>query len=191
VALVERCLRDGTPFGAMLIRNGVEALGPLPEPFPVGCAAHITEVARLPAGRLNVRAVGGERVRLRHARSDAPYLIGQVEWYPLAAGDPAVAAAGERRLRAWLGRYLSVLAAASETQEDLSPGRLPVDPRALAYLAASLLPVPASAKQELLEEPDLGSLLSDVAAAYRRELPVLETLIDQANVITPGAFSRN
>lgn len=191
LALVEHCLATASPFGVVGIRQGVEVLGPLPEPHDVGCSAHVTSAARLPSGRLDVSAVGSERIRIEVVRRDQSYLVGLVSPMPMPPGDRRQATRAERQLRHWLGRYLSVLAAASETREDLSPARLPASPLALAYMAASLLRLPLRAKQDLLESPDLAGLLSLLGDAYRRELPVLQTLIGQPN--EPGAtpFSRN
>lgn len=192
LALIEHCVEHACPFGVVGIRHGVEALGPLPEPVDVGCTAHIVEASRLPSGRLDVSAVGGERFRIERVSGEGPYLRALVEAAPLPAGDASANRAAERRLRRRLGRYLAVLAAASETRADLSSARLPSSPYALAYLAASLLRLAAPIKQELLESPDLTTMLSNVAGIYKRELPVLETLIGQsAGAPGSGPFSRN
>lgn len=189
--MIGRCLDDGAPFGVVLIQSGVEALGPLPRPHALGCTALIADVERLGGGRMNLVAVGGERFRILGTRRDRPYLVAEVEMLPLEAGDPADVRRAERQLRGWMGRYLDVLAAASETREDLSVARLPGDPRSLGYVAASLLPLPAHAKQDLLASTHLAELLRDVGLMYRRELPILETLIAQPGGEDEGPFSRN
>ncbi len=104
--MVEECLQSSQPFGVVLIRDGVEALGPLAEPHMVGCTAQITQIERLEDGRLNIIAIGVDRFHIRSLSHDKPYLVGVVETFPLDHGDPeSVETAGER-LRPWVERYL-------------------------------------------------------------------------------------
>jgi len=142
-------------------------------------------------GRMNIAAVGGERFRILGFKSEGPYLVGDVALMPLEAGDPTDVQAAERRLRGWMGRYLQVLAAASETRADLSPERLPGDAMTLAYVAASLLPISPIAKQELLAADHLPQLLMEASLMYERELPILETLIAQPSGEVESPFSLN
>ncbi len=48
--MINLCLQEQRPFGVVLIRNGMEALGPLAEPFHIGCTAEIAHVERLEDG---------------------------------------------------------------------------------------------------------------------------------------------
>ena len=190
-ALIGDCMGRRSPFGVVLIRSGMVALGPLPDPHAIGCTARITGLERLGAGRLNVTAVGNERFRIVNLRTNAPYLVADVELMPLARGAPGACRRPERALRVWLGRYLDMLAAASETHEDLSPERLPGDAQVLGYMAASLLPLPPSVKQELLASAHLPALLNEVGRMYRHELPIVEALIAQQSRPEAGPFSLN
>jgi len=48
--MINLCLLEKRPFGVVLIRNGMEALGPLAEPFHIGCTAEIAHVQHLDDG---------------------------------------------------------------------------------------------------------------------------------------------
>src|SRR5512147_2655499 len=63
--MIEQCIQIAQPFGVVLIREGVEALGPSAEPHQIGCSAQITQVERLEDGRMNIVAVGVERFQIR------------------------------------------------------------------------------------------------------------------------------
>jgi Lon protease-like protein len=191
LAMVDRCLRSDAPFGVALIRRGVEALGPLPEPHSVGCTARIDQVRRLADGRMNVAAVGMERFRIESLSRDEQYLVADVTQLPLRIGAPPEVGAAERRLRRAVSRYLAVVAAATETRADLSPGNLPDDAAALANVAASLLPAPLAEKQRLLALDDLEALLAETGRLYEYELPILRTLLAQPTGGWDGAFSPN
>ena len=176
--MVERCLQGGQPFGVVLIRKGVEALGPLAEPHSVGCTAQITQVENLEDGDMDIVGIGIERFQIARLAHDKPYLVGKVEPFPLRREDsPSLMQAG-RRLRPWVEQYLSILTQASgNTDFDLS--RLPDDPVALAYLAAAMVQIPLDQKQELLTANQAATFLADVRVIYRREVALLRTIVER------------
>jgi hypothetical protein len=55
--LVKRCMRDGTGFGVVQIREGQEAGGPALT-FDVGTYARIVDFSQQPDGLLGIRALG-------------------------------------------------------------------------------------------------------------------------------------
>ena len=40
--LIGKCLQERQPFGVVLIKKGIEALGPLAEPHHIGCTAFVS-----------------------------------------------------------------------------------------------------------------------------------------------------
>ena len=176
--MVERCLQDGQPFGVVLIRQGVEAFGPLAEPYPVGCTAQITQVENLGDGDMDIVAIGIERFQIAKLAHDKPYLVGRVRSFPLRREDPLSLTQAGQRLRPWVERYLSILIQASENAEfDLS--RLPDDPVALAYLAAAVVQIPLDQKQELLATDRAITFLTRIGAIYRREVVLLRAILER------------
>lgn len=190
--MIEQCIQTEQPFGVVLIREGREALGPLAEPHPVGCSAEIADVERLDDGRMNIVAVGRERFRIIGLSRELPYLLGTVE--PLAPEDalaPEALRAGQQ-LRPWVERYLAVLARASESV-TFNAASLPDDPLTLGFLAAALVQIPPEQKQPLLANSQAASLLTDVRAIYRREVALLDAILerDRALASARGFFSAN
>ncbi len=187
--MVAYCLQTREPFGVVLIKEGVEALGPLPKPHTIGCTAQIAEVHPLDEGQMNILAVGQERFRILSLRHDQPYLVGTVELYPLNVVEPRRLSQADRRLRPWVERYMQTLARAGDVQFDA--GQLPADPLGLAYLAAALLQIPLAQKQALLASEHAAVLLDDLRAFYRRETVLLDAMIAQGNREPEGPFSLN
>lgn len=176
--MIEQRLNTGQPFGIALIQNGKEALGPLPDPHPIGCTAQITKVDRLDNGRMNILAVGVERFQIVNLKHNKPYLVGEVEPYPLeSCGSPAVREASQS-LRPWVERYLAVLSTAAE-HADFDPPHLPDDPQTLGYLAAALVQIPPDQKQPLLAQAQATALLREVQTIYQREVALLKTIVER------------
>jgi Lon protease-like protein len=187
--MIGYCLTAHRPFGVVLIRQGVEALGPLAEPHLVGCTAHITHVQSAGEGRLNILAIGQERFRVVSLHQEQSYLTGLVETFPLPVSDSMDVVEEGTLLRPWVERYLGILSDAGEVNLDL--GQLPTDPLTLAYLAAYLLLVPAEQKQPLLAAAEATLFLSDVRECYRREIAVLQAMLDRPLLDEPGLLSLN
>ena len=141
--MAKACLRDATPFGVCLIREGRE-VGEPAVPAEVGCTARIATWDMPQLGVLQVLAVGEQRFRLRARRVQADGLVrGAVEL--LAPDEDAPVPPGCRRCVQLLER---VVAEHPELLER--PWRLDSSAWVGARLA-ELLPLPPAIKQELLE----------------------------------------
>ena len=173
--MIGECIDTQAPFGVVLIRKGVEANGPLAEPYDVGCTAEIIKVEKLDLGRMNILAIGQERFRIRTLDFQAqPYLVGNVDSLIFAKREKADGELAASHLHDRLLRYLQYFIEPGST--GLDPANLPVDPLQLAYLASALMQIPAEEKQELLEVADEISLIDDVNQILRRELVIIERM---------------
>lgn len=174
--MVRFCLAENQPFGVVLIRSGSEAMGPIAEPHEVGCSAAIMETEALGDGRMNIAAVGVDRFRIRSLDRDKPYLVGDVEKYPIrqAADDSLEGHAAN--LRPWVSRYLRLIA--EKIPDEVEEKYLPEEPVALAYLSAFLVQAPARDKQALLEKETMPGMLKFLLELYRRETALLRVLIE-------------
>ncbi len=187
--MIQLCLRQHMPFGVVLIRRGPEVGGGA-EPHAIGCTARVTHVQPLEDGRMNLLAVGQDRMRIVELKHDKPYPAGLVELWPLAAAGAGQLAAASEQLRPLVLRYLHILGSAG--QIDLKAVRLPDDPQAFAFLAASLLQIPPEKKQTLLHHQDTPQLCAALHALYREELSVLKALLrPQEDGGQAGPFSLN
>lgn len=177
--MINNCLEEKGPFGVVLIRNGKEALGPLAQPHSIGCTARIVEVQKLSDGRMNITSVGERRFRIISLNYDSPYLIGNVEYYPLDEGDSEQLLKVAGSLVPKVKQYMHIL---NEVEEiDLDPEHLPGDPLILAHLSAVLLQIPTEKKQELLTSASALDLLNSANQIYRREIAFMRAMVDRFN----------
>jgi Lon protease-like protein len=169
--MIRFCLDNKENFGVVLIREGLEANGPLAEPYRIGCMARILEVQPLDEGRMNLITLGDSRIRIHSLSNEQPYLVGKAELFPLEKDDPAMVSAFAAKLLPLVGQYMQLLNQLEDVQLD--PDGLPEDPIVLAYLAAVLLQVPPAVKQDLLSLERSAAFLSALEDRYRREIPLV------------------
>jgi hypothetical protein len=147
IDLVSRCLRDGTGFGVVLIREGAEAGGPALT-FDVGTYARIVDFSRQDDGLLGIRAQGERRFRILARRRARDGLnVADVKWLP---EDPVVPLPEEF---ADLGPALeAVLEQVGEPYASLE--RRLDDAAWVAGRLAEIVPIPPGHKQHCLELDD-------------------------------------
>jgi ATP-dependent Lon protease len=138
----------------------------------MGTAAIIHQLARLPDGSLRVVVQGLERVRLLDFITTEPYLVARVELAPDRT-TPGIEVDALRRAAVDLFRRLASLVDEIPTETATAAEALQ-DARQVAYLIATLAPLPAATRQELLELDPLeakvlpvGGIKEQVLAAHR------------------------
>jgi Lon protease-like protein len=191
--MLDDCLSGEPIFGVALIKEGLE-VGKPAVPHEIGTTARILGVEKKAVDLIYITTIGEERFRVRRVLHNKPYLVGEVEPFPLAEVDtPEVKALAERGT-ARLSAYLELLSQAlgAEIRLQRSPG----DPKAVAYLTAMLLQVTLPVKQRLLSIADLPSLLREEAALLDREDKALSVMIHALETKGPpkdadASFSKN
>ena len=147
------------------------------EPTPddlhrVGTAAIVHQLVRLADGTLRVVVQGLERVRVVDFVATEPYLVARVELAPDQA-PPGVELEGLRR--AAIDLFRRVVALVDDLPNETANAAETVsDPRQLVYLIASVLPLPAATRQELLELDPLGAKLRRLIELLQHDLTVRE-----------------
>lgn len=189
--MVAYCRKTNSPFGVVLIHKGVEALGPIAEPYSIGCTAQIAHVQPLEQGRMNIIAMGLERFRILTTKSDMPYLVGIVETIPIDPPSAKSLKAAVNTFRPWFERYISQLSKIEGEKFNL-PDLVP-DPLSFTYLSAMLLQIPMEEKQNLLEMDDPLLLIETLKRTYRREVAFLNAMLrtDDTGMEEGISFSRN
>jgi Lon protease-like protein len=147
------CLKEGTPFGICLIASGDEVAQPgkgAAHPHATGTLAYIADWDMPQLGVLNVTAQGSSRFRvLKHWAEPSQLLRADVEAIPDAAVIPIPGA---------YARLVPLLRAMVEemTRNGLGPAEPHrfFDAGWLGMRYAEVLPIPAIAKQKLLEVED-------------------------------------
>lgn len=189
--MINECIDTKTAFGVVLIESGQEAFAAPPQPHLIGCTAQITQVQKLPFGRMNILAIGRERFRIARVHQDKPYLSGEVEMLPFRDPDPRTSSSEGHRLIALVQKYVARLQEGGQIQ--IKPEQLPRDPAALGFLSAVILQIENTQKQKLLEIIDTSEFLKELVAVYRREVTLLDIMLQAASSSDSdeGAFSLN
>lgn len=188
--MINRCIEAEEPFGVVLIKDGIEALGPAATPHSVGCTAEINEVQHLPLGRMNIIATGKRRFRIKALSRSSPYLVGDVEFFKPVEDQPDLILRYSKLLRPLVIRYLEILS--SSKNAKFNRDQIPRHPRAVAQLASILLHTGDPHKQELLSMESLSSLLLTLVEVYRLETMLLKVrLSPPSKDFDIGPFSSN
>jgi uncharacterized protein len=173
--MIGRCVERSQPFGVVMIRTG-EEVGPGATIHSVGTTAHITQVERLPGGRMNIGTLGYKRFKIAELRFDEPYLVGMVEDYPLLNVQSPDARVITAKLTPILRSYLEIFASLGNVELNMED--LPEEPETLAFLTAIILRTPMKDKQELLAQPDLVNLLRSEYRILHREAQIMKLLVE-------------
>ncbi len=146
--MVRRCMREGSGFGVVLIREGAESGTGDTELYDVGTAADITDFHQLADGLLGLSCVGRRRFRIVARSRQADGLnLGEVNWIE---AEPAVPVpARHARLAALLRTVLPQLG------EVYATIAMRLDDAAwVGHRLAEILPLPLADKQSYLELDD-------------------------------------
>jgi Lon protease-like protein len=177
--MVRRCMKESTPFGVVLIKAGKEASGPA-EPELIGCTARIIGWDMNEPGILNITCLGEKRFRIESSeRAADKLLVGEVQWLGESASIPLP------RERATCSLLLTGIINDLDGEVD----KLPADQQALkrrfakpyqltdsAWVANRLievLPIPAKAKQKLLELDDAAARI-ELVHTYLKQKGVVQ-----------------
>ena len=164
--LLRDCLAGDRRFGVVAIRSGAE-VGAGADLFDVGTIAEIERVEQLPDGRANIVTRGTQRFRIAEVLDSPSYLRARaqpLEESPVGPVETRYAQA----LREVLIPYLAALGAPMQMLE-----RIPADPQALVWLAASTLHIELPELQQLLELDQCRTRLTETLRVLRREASII------------------
>jgi uncharacterized protein len=174
--MINECIENESPFGVVLIDEGQQELSSLARPHLIGTTAQISQVQRLPFGRMNITAVGRDRFKINSLDTDSrSFLIGQVEMLPFEDKVTDGVAKASVKLRGLVEQYLLALSEAGQLQIDTS--QIPHDTLSLAYLAAMILQDDIGSKQHLLEANDTKDFVRLLLRHYQRELALIDVML--------------
>lgn len=149
--MAKACLRDGTAFGVCLIRAGAEVGAPA-TPVRIGCTARIVHWDMQQLGVLQIVAQGERRFRVRATRvQDDGLVVAAIEMLPEERDAPVPGKLAACR------QLLERIVTEHGGQLFARPFRLDSSAWVSARLA-EVLPLPAAAKQTLLELDGLPRL---------------------------------
>lgn len=179
--MINQCVDNQSPFGVVLIQDGTAEGGPIARPHLIGTTAHITQVQRLPYGRMNIVAVGRDRFKVNELDlTSYSYLSADVDLLPLIDNDEIILSTGMRKLRPLVKRYLTALVDSGQLEFDMK--QLPEESLTLAFLAAHALQAEDNLKQNLLEASDVRDLFTSLLQIYQREVALIDILLSPPQV---------
>lgn len=154
--MAKACLRDGSPFGVCLIREGRE-VGTPATPVEVGCLARIGHWDMPQLGLLEITALGSRRFRILERKVESSGLA--------CASIELLEEDIDAEIPSSCADCVRLLERVVEQQAGLfePPHRLDSASWVSSRLA-ELLPLPLSAKQELLELSDARTRLERLNA---------------------------
>lgn len=167
VDMTKACLRDATPFGVCLIREGHE-VGTPAMPHAVGCLAHIEQWDVPHPNLFALLARGGRRFRVLDTQVAADGLIsGRIEMLPEPTHPATMDPACQEILRL----------AVERAGMDSVPGPVQLDdPVWVSYRLAEILPISPQQKQALLELTDTTARLAQL-----RDFLLIHGIIENIN----------
>jgi hypothetical protein len=175
--MIRDCREQGTSFGVVGIREGVE-VGRAAFPFSVGTLAQIHELEALDDGRFNLVVAGASRFRVESLSLNRSYLVGSIAYLEDTRGDesaiPHLAQRAAAAFRAYSGALRNL---ADESSGEPPEVELPDDPELLSYLIAASLNVEVNRRQELLEEDSVSGRLRRCLQVLRRESVFLDQML--------------
>jgi len=145
--MAKACLKEGSPFGVCLIKEGEEVGAPA-VPEAVGCLAGIAGCDMEELGILKIVALGGERFRIVSSELNRQGLI-VAEVQMLAPEAPAPGAPG----LADCALFLRKVVAGIGEERFAAPLRFD-DASWVSFRLAEILPLRSEVKQKLLELTD-------------------------------------
>lgn len=187
--MINQCLEGDRLFGVVLIKNGSESLGPLAEPYLIGCTARIIESQPLDEGRLQITTLGERRFLIQNILENQSYLVGEVEYSPHHMHTPEELPLAVEQLTPKVRQYINLLNQIEDV--NLNSQHVPEDPLSFAYFAAALLQMPPHEKQNLLETESAAELLSSTNQVYAREIAFLRAIIDRGKNQSMTPISHN
>jgi Lon protease-like protein len=160
--MAKACLKDGTPFGVCLIREG-EEVGVPAVPEPIGCVARIAECDMEELGILKVKAEGLDRFRIVSREVNRQGLIiGEVERFDPEPEVKEAVGLGET------SEFLRKVIAGIGTERFVGAPRFE-DASWVSFRLAEILPLRNDVKQKLLELTDANLRVAILHAFLKQQ----------------------
>jgi ATP-dependent Lon protease len=171
VRLVDEVMRGNRLLALVAQRDAKTEPGP-DDLHRIGTVGTILQLARTPDGTIRLMVQGIERIRRLDWVGTEPYLVARVEAYP----DQAVQTTEADALRrAVVDVFRRLVEASAELPDELAVAAENLaDPRHVVYFIASIIPLDAPVRQEILEMDPVTAKLRRLVDLLQRELAVRE-----------------
>jgi ATP-dependent Lon protease len=172
VRLVDDVMRGNRLLALVAQRDAkVEQAGP-DDLHRVGTVGMIHQLVRVPDGSVRLMVQGIERIRVLDWVGTEPYLVARIE---LAREQTVQATEVDALRRAVVEIFRRMVELSPDLPDELGAATESVtDARHVAYFVASVVPLDAVARQELLEMDSVAAKLRRLVDLLQRELAVRE-----------------
>jgi len=178
--MISNCIERETPFGVLLIKEGVEA-GGLAEPFRIGTTARITQNTPLEGGRFNILTIGENRFELVEIVSNTPFMVGNIRFLSEEQGEVSEHLLIE--IREEYSTFLKQLATVAGGWNRIVD--VPTDSSSLARdviaTMASSIELSTSLRQEILEDPEVKSRLDRLLPLLKQGNELMQEKVEDSN----------
>src|SRR5207237_8009453 len=141
----------------------------------VGTVIRIEHMLKLPDGTVQLAVRGLERIKLRRAVHEQPYLVAEVTAFPERLDRSRKELAREALTRSAVASFQQLVAIAPYLPGELLGAALNLDdPLQLAYFIANHIRLAVEQRQEILELPTPRAKLERLLGLMAHELEVLE-----------------
>ena len=174
--MILECLNNDSPFGVVLIKEGLE-VGEPAEPERIGTSARILRSEILDQGRLNIMTKGDRRFEIEEITQRVPHVVGRVRYLVEIEGNGCSELVPQindeyvelvRNLTALTGGYTSRV-------------EIPEDPIELSYSIAANLNLEPHLRQSLLVTETAATRLSDLIPMLRQGNEAMRKRIAEQN----------
>ncbi|MGH8671718.1 MAG: LON peptidase substrate-binding domain-containing protein [Burkholderiales bacterium] len=145
--MTKNCLKEGTPFGVCLIRDGPE-VGSAAQPEEVGCLARITDWDMSQLGVLDISTVGAERFHILDYRVNPDQLV-IARALPIPDEPPQTLPQSHRICAHIVERVVNRVG-----EKHFPAPHLYDDAVWVGYRLAEILPIEIAQRQQMLEIQD-------------------------------------
>ncbi|HZU85121.1 MAG TPA: LON peptidase substrate-binding domain-containing protein, partial [Polyangiaceae bacterium] len=159
---------------ALVAQKNAERVPARPEDlYAVGTMASVHELARV-EGAVRLVAQGVARIRIVDFVRSHPYLVARIEAAPEAHEQGPEIEGLMRTAKDLFGRFVAM---ADELPNELAAAAAGAsDPRQVAYLIASMVPLTTAVRQEILELDPVSAKLRRIVALLQHELAVRDVI---------------
>ncbi|MEA2511876.1 MAG: ATP-dependent Lon protease [Thermomicrobiales bacterium] len=172
VRLIDDVMRRDRLIAVVAQRNDETTEAGPEDLHRVGTVGMVHQLFRGNDGSIRIVVQGLERIRLLDFVSTDPYLVARIEQYPDRTV-PGVETEGLRRAVVDLYRRLVGLVQGLPDELATAAEQL-ADPRQVAYLVASTIPLDSATRQEILDLDPVDAKLRRLVELLQRELAVRE-----------------
>ena len=175
--MMKYCVQNNTGFGICLIKNGEEVGDSDSTPFEIGTYVEFSEIYELPDGRYDIKVEGINTFNIITLVYDDLYLKGKVIMMNNLKPEVDFSLNEKRQVMKYLTDYINSIAGLRG--EWISDRKAPLDLNPLFTDGMSVLEIPNTEKQKILENLTLKEQIDTFISILLRETKKNQIRLDK------------